>query len=95
MKLSNYGSEIGSNMNYGWLDFTDATSVTFYTTPVTTGSDMQLTLKTVRLKAGFVGQVLHNDNIIWESTPKKTLAKADKAAQKARDKAVARLFEDN
>lgn len=51
--------------------------------------------KVVQVKAGFLGQVLYEGNIVWESTPKKTLAKADKAAQKARDKAVARLFEDN
>ena len=55
---------------------------------------MKTSTKTVRLIAGYVGQVFVYDtgDIVWESSPKKTLAKADKAAKKAQLRAVKRSF---
>jgi hypothetical protein len=79
----------------------------FVTYPTTTGSvsttfhyqernnRVNLTVKTVELKAGWVGQVKDGARIVWESKPKKSGLKAEKAAIKARERAVARLFEDN
>jgi hypothetical protein len=56
---------------------------------------VNLTIRTVELKAGWVGQVKNGSVIIWESKPKKSGLKAEKAAVKAKDRAIARLFEDN
>jgi hypothetical protein len=61
-----------------------------------TGKSMTTHTRTVRVKAGYLGQVYANDvnaTILWESKPKKSLAKADKAAKKAQLRAAQRSFE--
>lgn len=60
---------------------------------------MNTRIGTVQVKAGYLGQVYTVDGfsgakvILWESSPKKTLAKADKAAHKAQLRAAQRSFE--
>lgn len=67
--------------------------------PTAQGSNVNSRTGAVQLKAGFVGQVFVTDPstsgkvILWESKPKKTLAKADKAAKKAQVRAAKRSFE--
>lgn len=67
--------------------------------PTAQGSNVNSRTGAVQLKAGFVGQVFVTDPstsgkvILWESEPKKTLAKADKAAKKAQLRAAQRSFE--
>lgn len=66
----------------------------------TGGSGLNVIVKAVLVKAGYLGQVVHltasgTNEVVWESKPKKTHDKALKAANKAKDTAVARLFEEN
>lgn len=71
----------------------------YVTPPQPSGKSMNTRTSSVQTKAGYLGQVWTNDPysgakvILWESSPKKTLAKADKAAQKAQLRAAQRSFE--
>lgn len=78
---------------------------TFYTSTTatlhTTEGSKQLNtqVKTVQVKAGHLGQVVvpvpgsYDLEILWESKPKKTPAKAQKAAQKAQLEAARGAFD--
>lgn len=63
------------------------------------GKSMNTRTETVHTMAGYLGQVVTSDPysmariVLWESKPKKTLAKADKAAKKAQLRAAQRSFE--
>lgn len=76
--------------------FDTGTTTTINNNP---GKSMTTGIKTARIKAGFVGQVVTSSAysieqaIVWESKPKKTLRKAEKAARKAQLRAVERSFE--
>lgn len=90
---------------YAYTGYTYGNSPNFvtYTTETSTTTEgskskMQEQVLTVQLAAGHVGQVLVFDStgskvILWESKPKKTLSKADKAAKKAQVRAAKRSFE--
>jgi hypothetical protein len=113
MAINEYGS-YGTSANYlynpstGQYDnVTPPGSFVSYTTPPPPVAQVDLlgrnavntSVKTVRVKAGFLGQVVakdprtYDETIVWESSPKKTLAKADRAAVKAQLRAVERSFE--
>lgn len=93
----------GANFTIDW-PYTTSSGAVGYTYPSESKSpserqQVNSRTGTVQVKAGFLGQVYVNDPssaakvILWESSPKKTLAKADKAAKKAQLRAAQRSFE--
>lgn len=82
---------------YQPFEFVGTTSTTLHTTEGSKQLNTQV--KTVQVKAGHLGQVVvavpgsFEIEILWESKPKKTAAKAEKAARKAQLEAARGAFD--
>jgi hypothetical protein len=53
---------------------------------------MNVTTRVVRVKAGWLGQIVVNGSIVWESTPRKSEDKAGRAAYRRVEAKTAALF---
>jgi hypothetical protein len=81
----------GSGSVGSGVTFTSATPLHSFPAMMTGGAQFAQ-IKTVRVRAGHLGQLWVDNRIVWESKPYKTARKASDRARRHRAERIGRLF---